>query len=155
MKTKIILGVVIMITLGTTIGVTPILKQQAQGLVLPANSNVSERKAAAPVGITGDNIYVAWWTNQSGNDEVMFRASNDKGQTFGDKINLSNTTDADSTRVEIDSDTNSVVVTWWETTETSDTPVMKVSNDFGKTFGPLLKLAGNGTIASGEVKPVL
>ena len=142
-------------TLGTTIGVTPILQQQVQGLVLRAKSNISERKAAAPPAITGDNIYVAWWTNQSGNEEVMFRASNDKGQTFGDKINLSNTTDADSTRVEIDSDTNSVVVTWWETTETSDTPVMKVSNDFGKTFGPLLKLAGNGTIASGEVKPVL
>jgi hypothetical protein len=31
-----------------------------------------------------------------------------------------------------------VVVTWLETNETSDTPVMKVSNDFGKTFGPLL-----------------
>jgi hypothetical protein len=154
MNTKIILGV-IMITLGTTIGVTPVLQQQTQGLVLPANSNISERKAAAPPAITGDNIYVAWWTNQSGNEEVMFRASNDKGQTFGDKINLSNTTDANSTRVEIDSDANSVVVTWWETTETSDTPVMKVSNDFGKTFGPLLKLAGNGTIASGEVKPVI
>ena len=112
-------------------------------------------KANAPVAITGDNIYVAWWTNQSGNEEVMFRATNDKGQTFGDKINLSNTTDADSTRVEIDSDTNSVVVTWWETNKTSDSPVMKVSNDFGKTFGPLLKLAGNGTIASEEVKPVL
>ena len=142
-------------TLGTTIGITPILQQQTQGLVLPANSNISERKAAAPPAITGDNIYVAWWTNQSGNEEVMFRASNDKGQTFGDKINLSNTTDADSARVEIDSDTNSVVVTWWETNKTSDTPVMKVSNDFGKTFGPMLKLAGNGTIASGEVKSVL
>ncbi|MGA7006823.1 MAG: hypothetical protein WBY28_07085 [Nitrososphaeraceae archaeon] len=59
--------------------------------------------------------------------------------------------------MEVDSDTNSVVVTWWETNETSDTPVMKVINDFGKTltFEPLLKLAGNGTIASGEVKPVL
>jgi hypothetical protein len=154
MKTKIILGV-IMMTLGTTIGVSPILQQLVQGLVLPANSNIFERKAAAPPAITGDNVYVAWWTNQSGNEEVMFRASNDKGQTFGDKINLSNTTDADSTRVEIDSDTNSVVVTWWETNKTSDTPVMKVSNDFGKTFGPMLKLAGNGTIASGEVKPVL
>ena len=65
----------------------------------------------------------------------------------GDKINLSNTTDADSTRIEIDSDTNSVFVTWWETNKTIDTPVMKVSNDFGKTFGPMLKLADNGTIA--------
>jgi hypothetical protein len=100
-------------------------------------------------------VYAAWWTNITGNDEVMFRASNDKGQTFGDKINLSNTTDAESTRVEIDSDGDSVVVTWWETNETSDTPVMKVSNDFGKTFGPLLKLASNGTIASGEAEPAL
>ena len=32
----------------------------------------------------------------------MFRASTDGGVRFGDKINLSNTTDADSTGVEID-----------------------------------------------------
>jgi hypothetical protein len=150
MHTKITLGVIIMIALIGAIIATTML-QVSWAIV----HTEPWAKANAPVAITGDNIYVAWWTNQSGNDEVMFRASNDKGQTFGDKINLSNTTDADSTRVEIDSDTNSVVVTWWETTETSDTPVMKVSNDFGKTFGPLLKLAGNGTIASGEVKPVL
>ncbi len=109
----------------------------------------------APPAITGDNIYVAWWTNKTGNDEVMFRASTDGGKTFGDKINLSNTTNANSTRVEIDSDANSVVVTWWETNQTSDTPVMKISNDNGKTFGPLLKLAANGTISSGEAKPLL
>ena len=73
----------------------------------------------------------------------------DKGVTFGDKINLSNTTDALSTRVEIDSDADSVVVTWWETNETSDVPVMRVSDDNGKTFGETIFLAANGTI-SGE-----
>ena len=72
------------------------------------------------------------------------------GQTFGDKINLSNTTDAESTRVEIDSDSVSVVVTWWETNQTSDTPVMKVSTDNGATFGPMLTLAINGTIGAEE-----
>ena len=150
MHTKITLGVIIMIALVGAIIATTML-QVSWGVV----HTEPWAKANAPVAITGDNVYVAWWTNQSGNEEVMFRASNDKGQTFGDKINLSNTTYAHSTRVEIDSDTNSVVVTWWETNKTSDTPVMKVSNDFGKTFGPMLKLAGNGTIASGEVKPVL
>jgi hypothetical protein len=40
----------------------------------------------------------------------MFRASNDGGQIFGDK-KLSNTTDAHSTRVEITSYADSVVVT--------------------------------------------
>jgi hypothetical protein len=35
------------------------------------------------------NIYIAWWTNnteENGNEEVMFRASNDGGATFEDKI---------------------------------------------------------------------
>lgn len=36
--------------------------------------------SAAPPAITGDNIYVAWWTNETGNDEVMFRASTDGGE---------------------------------------------------------------------------
>jgi hypothetical protein len=138
MNVKIILGVIVMVTLATTIGVTPILLEQADAIV--------GSHQLAPPAITGDNVYVAWWTNKTGNDEVLFRASTDKGVTFGDKINLSNTTDAESTRVEIDSDADSVVVTWWETNETSDVPVMRVSDDNGKTFGQLLKLASNGTI---------
>ena len=106
----------------------------------------------APVAITGDNVYVAWWTNNTANknEEVNFRASTDGGQTFGEKINLSNTTDKDSSRVEIDADADSVVVTWWESNQTSDTPVMRVSNDNGATFGPLLTLATNGTIGATE-----
>jgi hypothetical protein len=104
------------------------------------------RMVKAPPAITGDNVYVTWWTNETGNNEVMFRTSTDAGQTFGDKINLSNTTDADSTRAEIDSDADSVVVSWWETNQTSDVPVMRVSNDNGETFGPLLQPSTNGTI---------
>jgi len=137
---KVILGVIVGITLEATLGATTIQQSAYAGV----DAGPTARKA--PPSITGDNIYVAWWTNKTGNDEVIFRASTDAGKTFGDKINLSNTTDADSTRVEIDSDADSVVVTWWETNQTDDTPVMKVSNDNGETFGPLLKLAANGTI---------
>jgi hypothetical protein len=152
-KTKFILGVVIMITLGTTpITTTPGLLESANALKACGGGDSSNNgggefnKKDAPPAITGDNVYVAWWTNKTGNDEVIFRASTDKGQTFGEKINLSTSTDADSTRVLIDSDADSVVVTWWETNQTDDTPVMRVSNDNGKTFGPLLKLATNGTL---------
>ena len=49
----------------------------------------------APIVLSGDNIYIAWWTNKTGNYEVNFRASTDGGGSFGDKINLSNSTDAD------------------------------------------------------------
>ena len=30
--------------------------------------------ADAPIATSGDNIYITWWTNKSGNSEVMFRA---------------------------------------------------------------------------------
>jgi hypothetical protein len=111
---------------------------------------IAERKLAPSV-VTGDNIYIAWWTNntENGNEEVMFRASNDGGDTFGDKINLSNTTDADSWRVEIAGEGENVVVSWWETNQTSDIPVARISTDAGETFGPMLRLGANGTISDG------
>jgi hypothetical protein len=109
-----------------------------------------------PSVVSGDNIYMAWWTNntENGNEEVMFRASNDGGQTFGDKINLSNSSDADSWRVEITGEGENVVVSWWETNQTSDVPVARVSNDAGQTFGPLMMLAANGTLGSGEAEEI-
>ena len=102
----------------------------------------------APPSITGDNVYVAWWTNNTlnGNNEVLFRSSTDGGASFTNKTNLSNTTDSDSERVEVASDDDSVVVTWWETNQTDEIPVMRVSNDNGATFGPVLRLASNGTL---------
>ena len=107
----------------------------------------------APPAITGDNVYVAWWTNNTvnGNNEVLFRASTDGGASFADKTNLSNTTDSDSERVEVGSGEDSVVVTWWETNQTDEIPVMRVSDDNGVTFGPILKLASNGTIGGAAV----
>ena len=142
MNRRLILGILVAVTLGASLLVFPI-QQRVMG------AGDSARRCPcpkAPPAVTGDNVYVAWWSNKTGNDEVLFRASTDKGQTFGDKINLSNTTEAESHEVEIDSDTDSVVVTWWETNDTSDVPVMRVSDDNGATFGPLLKLAANGTL---------
>ena len=104
----------------------------------------------APITTSGENVYITWWTNKTGNEEVMFRASTDNGVTFGDNMNLSNTTEADSDDAEIAASGNNVYVTWWERNETSDQPVLRISNDNGKTFGPLLLLATNGTINGGE-----
>ena len=110
---------------------------------------LAEALLAAPMATSGDNVYITWWSNKTGNMEVMFRASTDNGITFGDKMNLSNTTEADSDDAEIAASGDSVYVTWWERNETSDTPIARVSNDNGATFGPLLMLATNGTIGGG------
>ncbi len=79
----------------------------------------------------------------------MFRASTDNGVTFRDKINLSNTTEANSDDAEIAASGESVYVTWRERNETNDEPAARVSNDNGATFGPLLMLATNDTIGGG------
>jgi hypothetical protein len=102
--------------------------------------------AKAPVAISAENVYVSWWTNDTGNDEIMFRVSNDSGATFAEKINLSNSTNADSQDVEIAADGSNVVVTWWERNQTAEEPVVIISSDNGVTFGPILRLATNGTI---------
>jgi hypothetical protein len=107
------------------------------------------REELIPIATSDNNVYLTWWTNKTGNDEIMFRASTDNGVTFGDKMNLSNTTEADSDDAQIAASGNSVYVTWWERNDTSDTPVARVSNDNGATFGPLLRLADNGTIGGG------
>jgi hypothetical protein len=128
-----------------------LLSQSAQAMLFTIDREKAE-PPKAPVVVSAENIYVAWWTNntENNNEEVMFRASNDGGATFGDKMNLSNSPDADSWRVEIAAEGADVVVTWWETNQTSDTPVARISADGGQTFGPVLRLASNGTISSTE-----
>ena len=139
--------IVVVATAGTTIIE---INRSADAFVIPGLGGRTDSKA--PVVVSGDNIYVAWWTNntENGNEEVMFRSSNDGGETFSDKINLSNSSEADSWRVEIAAEGADVAVTWWETNQTSDTPVARISTDGGATFGPMLRLATNGTISSTE-----
>jgi hypothetical protein len=147
MNQKMRLGVIVMITFGTTIGTTAtILLQQQQ-----VQAAMTGRAIGAPMATSGDNnVYVVWWTNKSGNNEVMFRASNDGGATFAKKINLSNTTRAESEDAQIAASGKNVFVTWWEKNQTANTPVMKISTDNGKSFGPMLKLASNDTISSSK-----
>jgi hypothetical protein len=141
--------IIIALLFATTIAIVssiPLSLRSAEALV-----DMGEFRKA-PIAISGENIYTAWWTNNTanGNDEVMFRASTDGGVIFGDKINLSNTTEADSNRVEIAADGENVVVSWWETNQTDDTPLARVSTDNGATFGPFVRLANNGTIGGSE-----
>jgi hypothetical protein len=148
MNQKIRLGVIVMITFGTTIGTTATILSQQQQEVQAA---MTGRTIGAPMATSGDNnVYVVWWTNKSGNNEVMFRASNDGGATFAKKINLSNTTGAESEDASIAASGKNVFVTWWEKNQTANTPVMKISTDNGKSFGPILKLASNDTISSSK-----
>lgn len=150
-NTKFRLGAIMMIVLVSTIigiGIIPILLQLqlAYSFRGGGDTTFSRATTAAPIATSGENIYIAWWTNKTGNDEVMFRASTDNGATFGDKINLSNSTKSESQDAQIAASGDRVFVTWWERNQTSNEPVLRIGTDNGKTFGPILKLSTNGTI---------
>jgi plastocyanin len=151
MDTKSILVLIfgiILVTAGTTFSIL----QSAAGLMGDASVRITEPKA--PMVASGDNLYIVWWTNKSGNWEVMFRASNDTGETIGDQINLSNSIDADSQNAEMVAQDDNVYVSWWETStnpanKTSES-VLRINNDNGATFGPILMLGDNGTLSAGS-----
>ena len=142
MNKKLVLVVIVMITLGTAIIATTATIQQQVGAV----TSKRDFQGGTQTSIFENDIYVAWWTNKTGNDEVMYRLSSDAGKTFTDKVNLSNTPNSDSVDVEISADEGRVAVSWWERNQTLNEPVIRISNDNGKTFGPVLKLASDGPI---------
>ena len=142
MNIQLVLGVIVMITLGTAIIVaTTTIQQQVDAV-----TSKRDFQGGTQTSIFENDVYVAWWTNKTGNDEVMYRLSSDAGKTFTDKVNLSNTPNSDSVDVEISADEGRVAVSWWERNQTVNEPVIRISNDNGKTFGPVLKLASDGPI---------
>ena len=104
----------------------------------------------AIIATSNENVYVVWGNNDTANNnsEVLFRASIDGGQTYTDKVNLSNSTGSNSTDFDVEATIDNVIVSWWETNQTSAEPVIVFSGDRGATFGPILRLASNGTISS-------
>jgi len=150
MMKNTIATLLVIVVLGT-FSATTIIQQSAQAWSDPDVPR--EPKAPMAASQDGNNVYVVWWTNRSGNWEVMFRASNDSGQTFGDKINLSNSPDTQSQTAEILAVGNNIVyVTWWELNENvhphTNESVLRVSTDAGQTFGPVINLGTNGTISA-------
>jgi hypothetical protein len=100
------------------------------------------------VALSGNNTYVMWWENKTGNWEILFTRSTDGGQTFEDTINLSNSSTTRSERAQLAAEGNNVYATWWE--EPGREPMFRASNDNGETFGPVLRLGAKGTIGSGK-----
>ena len=138
-KLAVPIAVIIALSFAATTSITAILQPQA------AYAGVGEVISAdrkAPIATSGDNnVYITWWNNKTGNDEVMFKASTDGGKTFGDKMNLSNSPNTQSQDAQIAASGSNVYVTWWERNQTSKEAVLRVSNDNGKTFGEKIMLS--------------
>src|SRR6266540_4753873 len=108
----------------------------------------------ASIALSDNNIYLTWWDNKTGNNEIFFAASNDGGKNFGNEINLSNAKggSADS---QISAQGNNVYVTWWDNKTGDWQEFSKVSNNNGKTFGDaiMLKSIGNSPVKTLKAPP--
>ena len=71
----------------------------------------------------------------------MFKTSTDRGKTFGEKMNLSNSSNSQSQDAQIAAAGNNLYVTWWERNATRNEPVLIVSKDNAKTFGEKIMLS--------------
>lgn len=105
--------------------------------------HIDRSDGKAPIAVSGNNMYVTWWGNNSGNYEVMFKASNDSGQTLSDNINLSNSTNGISVDADIAASGNNVYVTFADNRTGFADAYMITSNDNGKTFNPAVILTDN------------
>ncbi|HKU83395.1 MAG TPA: hypothetical protein VJP58_05080, partial [Candidatus Nitrosocosmicus sp.] len=76
--------------------------------------------------------------------DVFIRVSNDGGKTFGKEINLSESKGIVSERTEIGALGDKVYVTWWDKgLDGKDTPLLRISDDRGQTFGDIIDLSAN------------
>jgi hypothetical protein len=138
--------VIIIFAVGTTTSVIALLLTQLVPQSSYGTVAVQGPESRVTLAVSGDDIYIAWITNRTGNDQVMFRSSNDAGATINDKIILSNTTNAKLQDIQIAAGAENVVVIWRQINATSDEPVARISADNGHTFESVGNLASNGTI---------
>jgi hypothetical protein len=115
------------------------------------------------IAASGNNVYIVWYDYEiADNWDVYFRASNDGGKTFGEIINISNTTDRVSHQPEIAADGNNVYVTYWDDMPLDKKAFTRISTDAGQTFGTPIQLraptpmaAANATSTTITSAPVL
>jgi hypothetical protein len=81
------LEIILVLASGAT---TPLVALQLQSAEAFMDLTLSEVNHQSNCCCIWSNIYVAWWTNntENNNEEGMFRASNDAGQTFGPVLTL-------------------------------------------------------------------
>jgi hypothetical protein len=104
-----------------------------------------EQPARGKIDATGRNVYVVWQEGPAGNEEIYFRASNDRGEDFDAKENLSETDNVSSTDPEIDATGRNVYVVW---EEDSDDIFFRASNDRGEDFDAKENLSETPNVTS-------
>src|SRR5688572_22101449 len=99
-------------------GVTIIALAMIGSVAIKDQNALGKPSKAEPavIAASDENVFVVWGNNDTANNnsEVMFRASIDGGQAYGDKVNLSNSSGSNSTDFVVEATIDNVIVSWWE-----------------------------------------
>src|SRR3712207_5070240 len=104
----------------------------------------------------GSNVYVVWRDNSSGNDDIYFKRTSDRGNSFNTTEILSNT-NGSSTDPQITATENNVYIVWSDTTTgngdiyfksitengTSSSFPENISNNDGRSDEPRIAAVGS------------
>src|SRR5918995_824603 len=120
---------------GTSFGVTENL------------SNDNGKSYGAQIVISGNNIYVVWADDSTGNEDIYFKRSVDNGTSFGSTQNLS-TNPGNSTAAQIAAYQDNVYVVWEDATTGNGDIYLKASLDNGTKFSGQKVLAKNNGSSS-------
>jgi hypothetical protein len=134
--------------------VVPTLHEQQSAQAASMRNDLIYSGPRASMALSGNNIYLTWWDNKTGNNEVYFAGSTDSGKTFGEPINLSNAKGA-SADSQIAAAQDSVYVTWWDNKTGSWEVFSRASTDNGKTFADavMLKSIGSSPVKTLKAPP--
>lgn len=98
-----------------------------------------------PIATSGNNVFIAWANNDTGQWNVFFAKSIDGGKTLKTMMisapNKGNTIDH-NTQISVSG--SNVYVTWWTNKTGVSMPVFRASNDNGNTFGKTIMLNSTG-----------
>jgi len=93
----------------------------------------------SPMASSGNNLYIVWPDNKTGNWELFFTRSVDGGHTFEIPINISNNTSF-SANATIIAHENHVSISWWDNKTGEIQPFVRSSHNNGESFENTLML---------------
>ena len=111
---------------------------------LPISSQVGNANLPVVVA-TGNNVYIAWEYNSGRDSVILFKKSNDFGDTFGKILSLSNATGG-ARFLSLSANENNVYTVWRGTNANAPKNFeifFRKSIDYGDTFGNILNLSNS------------
>ncbi|HXW11657.1 MAG TPA: sialidase family protein [Nitrososphaeraceae archaeon] len=115
------------------------------------NIGLSNSKSSEPeISAYGNNVYIVWRDETTGNGDIYFRASDDSGDHFRNIKNLG-TTKESSSEPRISSVGNNIYVAWRDETTGDGNIYFRRSTNYGNIFDEIEKLS-NVNASSSELQ---